>query len=75
MFGSQKTFKGRFYRRGLSLWIFIEKRVYRKVQHPEDLHGKQNGRRLIVLEYKHDHRDADDRGNRFNMRYVEMANL
>ena len=73
MFGSQKTFKGRFYRPGLSLWIFIGKRVYRKVQHAKDLHGKQNGRRLIVLEYKHDH--PDDRRNRFNMRYVEMANL
>ena len=68
MFGSQRNFKGRFYRRGLSLWIFIE-----KVQHPKDWHGKQNGRRLIVLEYKHDH--PDDRGKRFNMRYVEMANL
>ena len=28
---------------------------------------------FVVLEYKHDH--PDDRRNRFNMRYVEMANL
>ena len=56
-----------------SVWIVIEKRVYRKVQRQTDWRGKQNGRRLIVLEYKHDH--PDDRKKRFKVRYVEMANL